>query len=138
MSGRLAVAIISTALEESAIALVALWVLPQMHLRIPVWALAILMVAWGSYSVITYRLGSRALKKKQLVGLPNMIGTEGRVVKPLTPEGMVMIRGELWTAKSDDGEISAGKEVTVIGQERLKIVVRETDGAGPGKEAGRS
>jgi membrane-bound serine protease (ClpP class) len=64
--------------------------------------------------------------RKDIAGLSNMIGTEGEVVSPLAPEGLVRIKGELWVAKSAAGEIKPGGEVIVVGQERLKLVVRES------------
>jgi membrane-bound ClpP family serine protease len=85
------------------------------------------MVAWAVYSVYTYQMGTRALRKEQVVGWPNMIGTKGKVVSPLTPEGLVRINGELWAAKSNAIEMKLGEEVIVIGQERLKLVVRRSN-----------
>lgn len=126
MRGRLIFAIISTLLEEAAIAVIVLWGLPQVGIQIPLWGLIIIMVAWITYSIITFRLGTRALRRKQVAGLPNMIGTKGKVVSPLTPEGLVRIKGELWVARSATGELKPGGEIIVVGQERLKLVVRES------------
>ncbi len=126
MTGRLIFAIISTILEEVALVVIVLWGLPQVGMHIPLWGLIIIMVVWAAYSVFTFRLGTRALIRKQLAGLPNMIGTKGKVVSPLTPEGLVRIRGELWVAKSAGGEIKPGGEVIVVGQERLKLMVHES------------
>ncbi len=123
---RLIFAIIGDLLEEAAIVAVVLWGLPQIGIQIPLWGLIILMAIWGAYSVFSYRLGSRALIRKQMVGLANMIGTKGEVVRPLAPEGMVRIKGELWVAKSVSGELKLGGKVIVVGQERLKLVVRES------------
>ncbi len=129
MTGRLILTIISTILEEVAIVVIALWGLPQVGIHIPLWGLIIIMVVWAAYSIFTYQLGSRALIRKQLTGLLNMIGTKGEVVSPLSPEGLVRIRGELWVAKSAGDEIKPGGEVVVVGQERLKLVVRESGAA---------
>jgi len=126
MTGRLILAIISTILEEVAIVVIVRWGLPQVEIQIPLWGLIMMMVAWATYSILTYRLGTRALMSKQVAGLPNMIGTKGKIASPLTPEGLVRIRGELWVAKSDGGEMKPGCEVTVVRQERLKLVVRES------------
>ncbi len=124
MTGRLILAIISTLLEEAAIVVIVLWGLPKVGVQIPLWGLITLMVAWGAYSVTTYRMGSRALKKKPIISLPDMIGSRGEVVSPLAPEGLVKIKGELWVAKSASGEVKLGGEVIVVGQDRLKLVVR--------------
>jgi len=126
MRGRLIIAIVSTSLEEAALAVGVLWGLPKLGIYIPLWVLIIVMVAWAVYTVTTYRMGSRALRKKPVDGLMGMVGSEGEVVSPLVPEGMVRIKGELWRAKSAGGEIDAGVEITVVGQERLKLIVRKS------------
>ena len=125
MKGRLIIAIVSTTLEEAALAVGVLWGLPKLGIHIPLWVLIIVMVAWGTYTVITYRMGSRALRKKPVNGLTAMVGSEGKVVSPLGPEGMVRIKGELWKAKSAGGEMDTGEKVTVVGQDGLKLIVRK-------------
>ena len=114
-------AIFSTLLEEAALAVGVLWGLPKLGIYIPLWVLIIVMVAWAVYTVTTYRMGSRALRKNPVDGL---VGSEGEVVSPLAPEGMVRIKGELWRAESASGEINTGEEVTVVGQDRLRLIVR--------------
>ena len=132
MSARLIWAIFSTLLEEAAIVAIMLWGLPYLGIRnFPLAGLIALMVAWGAYSVIIYRRGSRALKKEPLSGLPDMVGSQGEVVSPLAPEGLVRIKGELWQAKSAGGGMDTGEEVMVVGQDGLKLIVRKrsaTDG----------
>ena len=125
MSARLVWAIIGTLLEEAAIVAIVLWGLPRLDIDIPLAGLIALMVAWGAYSVITYRRGSRALRRKPLDGLPDMVGSQGEVVSPLAPEGLVRIKGELWQAESASGRIDTGEEVTVVRQDRLKVIVRK-------------
>ncbi len=127
MKGRLVIAIVSTTLEEVALAAGVLWGLPRLGIHIPLWVLIIVMLAWGTYAVITYRIGSRALRRKPLVGLPHMVGSKGKVVSPLVPEGLVRIRGELWMAETENNNIGTGEQVTVVGQDGLKLTVRKAD-----------
>ncbi|MFC1952720.1 NfeD family protein [Chloroflexota bacterium] len=128
MKIRKTMAIISTIAEECVIVLIVLWGLPRMGLSIPLWGLliilAIIMIAWVSYSVFTFRLGTRALVRKDLVGMPNMIGCKGIVVNALTPEGLVRIYGELWIASSDEGTFEKDERVIVVSQDRLKLLVK--------------
>ena len=93
---RLIFAIVSTVLEEVALVAIVLWGLPKLGIHIPLWGLIILMVAWGSYVIYAYRLGSRALMKKPVAGLTAMIGSKGRVVNPLAPEGFIKVEGVLY------------------------------------------
>jgi len=125
MSGRLIIAIVSTTLEEAALAAGVLWGLPRLGVHIPLWVLIIVMLAWGTYTVVTYRMGSRALRRKPVHGLTAMLGSKGKVVSPLVPDGMVRIKGELWKAKSASGRMDAGEEVTVVRQDGLKLIVRK-------------
>ena len=124
MSGRLVLAIISSILEEAAIVVIVLWGLPEIGIRIPLAGLIALMVAWATYSITTYRIGSRALRKKPLINLPDMVGSKGKVVSQIAPEGLVKIKGELWVAKSDAGDMEPGEEIIVVEQDSLKLVVR--------------
>ena len=127
---RLILAIISTLLEEAALVVIVLFGLPRLGIQLPIPALIGLMVAWGAYSIITYRMGSRALRRKPLISLPEMTGSRGKVVSALAPEGLVRIRGELWVARAGGGEMNPGDEVIVLGQDGLKLLVRArgTDG----------
>ena len=126
MRTRLIWAIVTTTLEEAAIAAVVLWGLPQLDIHIPLPALIAVMVAWAAFAVFTFRKGTQALKKKPVVGLSDMVGSKGKVVNQLDPQGMVRIKGELWDAISVGGRVNAGKEITVVGQDGLKLIVRRS------------
>ena len=121
---RLIFAIISTLLEEAALVVIVLWSLPTLGIYIPLPGLFVLMVGWGAYSITVYRIGNRALKRKLVIGLSSLVGSEGQAVTPLAPEGMVKVRGELWAACSVSNEITSGETVEVVGQEKLKLLVR--------------
>ena len=58
MTARLVIAILSTLLEEAALVAIVLWGLPQLAIYIPLPGLITLMVAWGAFSIFTYRMGS--------------------------------------------------------------------------------
>ncbi len=127
MNGRLVLAIISSIIEESLIVLIVLWALPQMDVNIPLPGLIAIMVAWSCISVFTFRKGSRALRRKPMLSLPDMVGNRGIVVNWLAPEGMVKIRGELWAARSEGGELEPGSRVIVVAQDRMRLSVRPGD-----------
>jgi len=124
MTIRLILAILSTLLEEIALAAIILWGLPQLGIHIPLAGLIALMATLVVYAVITYRLGSKVLGKKPVVGLPDMVGSRGKAVTPLDPEGLVRIKGELWESTSADRRINTGEEVIVVEQDGLKLTVR--------------
>jgi membrane-bound ClpP family serine protease len=124
MTTRRILAILSTLLEEIALVAIVLWGLPLLGIHLPLYVLIALMAALAAFAVTTYLLGSRALRRKPVVGLPDMVGSRGKAVSRLDPEGMVSIKGELWESKSAGRKIDAGAEVTVVGQEGLKLIVR--------------
>ena len=124
MTTRLIVAIFTTLMEEAVLAAIVLWGLPHVGINLHVGVLIALMAALAAFAVTTYRLGTRALKRKLMVGLPGMVGARGKTVSDLAPEGTVRIKGELWDSKADGRRINAGVWVTVVGQEGLKLIVR--------------
>ncbi|MFC2003299.1 NfeD family protein [Chloroflexota bacterium] len=123
MNVRLIFAIISTLLEEAALVVIVLLVLPQFGIYLPLAGLITLMVVLGGYAVISYRVVGRALRRRPVIGLPAMVGSKGKVVTRLAPEGMVRIKSELWEAKSTHGNIDKGEEIVVVGQDGLSLVV---------------
>ncbi len=127
MNARLIWAVLSTLLEEAALVAVVLIALPEWDISVPLPVLIIVMVAWAVVAIIFYRMGSRALRRKQMVGLLTMVGGKGKVVSPLDPEGVIRINGELWRAESTVGKIDAGEEVIVQGQDRTKLIVVKCD-----------
>ena len=122
---RLILAIASTLAVEAALFTVWRWVLPDLGIEIPLAVLIAVMVAWAVFAVLDFWFVSRILRRQTLVGLPTMIGSKGKAASRLAPEGFVKIKGELWEAKSSGGEIDTGEEISVVGQDGLKLVVRK-------------
>ena len=116
-------AIIGTALEEAVLVAIVLWVLPRFNIHIPLWGLVILAVALAVYGYVTYRLGRLVLIKKPIVTPEAIIGNQGKVVRPLNPEGYVKVQGVLWKASCVESELEVGDEVVVVGIDRLKLIV---------------
>jgi membrane-bound ClpP family serine protease len=127
MSGRLILAVLSTILEETALAVVVLIGLPELGIHLPLAILIILMIVWTIIAVIVYRAGSRALRGKPLAGPETIIGTKGRVVRPLEPDGLIEIGAELWRAKSAGRRIDAGEVVTIVERNGTVLIVRPED-----------
>jgi membrane protein implicated in regulation of membrane protease activity len=121
---RLIIAIITNLLDEAIIVAFVIFGLPRLGVNIPTWGLILIGVGFLVYAVGFYTIGSRALNKKPLPGLTNMVGVEGRAVSRLAPEGFVRIEGELWASRADTGTIESGTEVLVVQQNRLKLTVR--------------
>jgi membrane-bound ClpP family serine protease len=127
MNGRLILAIISTILEEAALAVIVLVGLPELGINLPLVLLILLMIAWVAIAVFSYRAGSQALRRQPIVGLGTMVGSRGKVIKPLQSEGLIKTGAELWRAKTIDVDIDTGIEVIVIGQDGKILLVRPLD-----------
>lgn len=123
MSGRLVMAILSILLEEAALVAVVQVGLPELDISIPLAGLIALMVGWAAVSVLTYRMGSRALRRRPMAGIEAIIGSKGKVVSPLAPEGLIKIHAELWRAKSTGSRIDVGEEVIVLEREGSRLIV---------------
>ena len=59
-------------------------------------------------------------------GMTGMVGQVGVVRRPLEPQGMVLVNGELWKAESESGPLAAGEPVVVTRQDGFVLGVRRT------------
>lgn len=81
-------------------------------------------VAYLSYFVIRKKRG------RSLTGAESLLGTRGRVLRPVGPGGgQVFVSGEYWQATAAE-DIGVGEEVEVVKVEGLRLEVRRK-GAGP-------
>ena len=126
-AARLILAIVSTLAVEAALFAIWRWVLPEWGIEIPLVALIAVMAAYSVFAVVDFWFVTKVLKRQIIVGLPTMVGSKGKVVSPLAPEGQVRIKSELWGAESLDRNINIGEEVMVVGQDGLKLIVRKAD-----------
>lgn len=116
-------AIVGTVLEEVVLVAIVLWVLPHFDIHIPLWGLAILMVGLAILSYVTYLIGKPTFILRPRVAPETIIGSEGKVVRPLAPEGYVKVQGVLWKAVCAESGLEAGDEIVVVGIDRLKLIV---------------
>ena len=123
-TARLILAIISTTMEEVAIVAAWRWLLPQFDIHLPVQALIAIMAVWACFSIWLFIFTTVTLRKQVPVGLPSMIGCRGKVARRLDPEGLINIKGELWTAKSGGERLNKGEEVVVVDEDGLRLLVR--------------
>ncbi len=60
-------------------------------------------------------------------------GAEGIALTPLTPDGIVKVRGEEWSAISRNGDVQAGSRVQVIRAAGLRLEVWREDDVAAGE-----
>ena len=124
-------------LDEALLVAVVLIVLWQVGVRLSPWIIATTVVMLGVWIVVVFKLIKSIGRRRQVGGREGMIGRPGKVVKPLAPEGVIRIHGELWTALCTDGHAGVDEEVIVVQVEGLRLVVERKKGAGQVKDAGQ-
>ena len=126
MNWRLFVAVVSTLLDDIAVVIILLLVLPNVGIHLPVPAVIGIGIAWTIFAVFLYIAGSKILRKKPLAGFTDMVGLHGTAAENLNPKGIIKIKGERWSAQSDDGFIPKGDKVIVEHQSGMQLVVRKS------------
>lgn len=119
----IASSIVTALAGEVALVAIVLWLLPLCGVGMPMWGLILLMVAYGVYEYISYRIGSKALGRKPVVSLEAMVGSYGKAATQLVPNGYVQVEGELWRALSTGPNIDKGEEIVVVEVKRLTLIV---------------
>jgi membrane protein implicated in regulation of membrane protease activity len=108
-----------------------IWGLPALGIHLPLGAIIGITAGLITKSVVTYRLAKPALVSKPRVGLDDMSGTRGKVLEPIDPEGLIIVAGEVWKARHNDGSSPGGQqvgsEVIVVRREGLTLTVRNCE-----------
>jgi membrane protein implicated in regulation of membrane protease activity len=123
--GRLIIAIITTLLDDILILVLLFIGLPYFGIHLPLALIIGIALLWIVIAVFLYLVGGKVLKKKPLVGFTDMVNSKGKVVRAIAPEGMVKIKGELWSAKSERESIGRDEDVIVTGQDSLTLTVKK-------------
>ncbi len=89
------------------------------------WETIILVV--GTMTALFVFVISKALliqRKPPAIGTSSLIGLRGVAKTSINPEGTLFVNGEYWKARSLEGRISPGENVTVVGMEGRTLLVR--------------
>ncbi len=83
-------------------------------------------VALGTGAFFAFAVSKALLaqKRRPSTGREALIGRRAVVRVPLEPEGMVMLAGELWMARAEQGTIDRGETVEVVGLDGFTVIVR--------------
>jgi membrane-bound serine protease (ClpP class) len=80
-----------------------------------------------AFSLITVwlvRLAMRARKTKFRLGPAALVGRPARAMEPLTPEGHVLVEGEIWDAVASE-PVAAGAALRVVGLDHYRLLVED-------------
>jgi len=111
-------------LDEAAVIVVILLILHFLGIRIPLPIMIGGGIIVGVFIFIIHIAVIPSFRRKQVAGREGMIGTQGRVVEPLTPVGAVMVKGEYWEAESVDDNIGVDENVEIVRLEGLVLKVK--------------
>ena len=115
-------------LDEAVVLVLIFFLLDFMDVRIP---LPIMIFAGTLVAVLVFIIHIKVMPSfrwKQVTGREGMMGLQGKVVQPLTPVGMIYVKGENWKAKSVNDDVEADDNVKVVGIEGLTLrVVRNQE-----------
>jgi membrane-bound serine protease (ClpP class) len=79
----------------------------------------------GAFGLITWLLVTLALRARHLkstLGVDALVGRSAKAMEPLTPEGHVLVEGEIWTAVASE-PVAAGEQLLVSGHEQYVLRV---------------
>ena len=115
---------LTTELLKGAVLLsIVFWLLPLWGINIPIWGLALIIIAFLAYEIVTFKLGRRALERKPVIWSQAIVGRCGKATTDLKPDGYVRVDGELWQAYSDDTSINEGDDIVVVEMNKLTLRV---------------
>ena len=114
-------------LDEGVALLLVILLLRFFEIRIPLPITIVIALLLGTLVFITHKAVIPSFHRRPVSGSEGMIGTQGRVVKPLTPLGTITVDGEYWKAKSVDDNIEVDENVEIVGLDRLTLKVKHKE-----------
>jgi membrane-bound serine protease (ClpP class) len=81
-----------------------------------------LSAGFGLITVFLVRLAVRARKMKTRLGVDALVGSRATAMEPLTPEGHVLVEGEIWQAVASE-PVAAGSPLRVLSHEQYLLHV---------------
>ena len=84
-------------------------------------------VAFGTGAFFAFAVSKALLaqRKRATTGREALVGKRAIVRAALNPDGMVLLTGELWKARTEEGPIPEGAAVEVIGMDGFTVLVRK-------------
>ena len=94
---------------------------PRPEVGAPVTGISV-SIAFGGITAFLVRLAVKARRHKSRLGVDALIGLHASAMEPLTPEGHVLVDGEIWRAVASE-MVPAGTSVQVVGHEQYLLRV---------------
>lgn len=93
-------------------------------LRVSLLLAVFIALLTGAFFLFAVGAGIRAQRGRARMGRESLVGQEGVARTDLVPEGTVHVAGEMWTASAEDGRITEGERIRVVGVDGLRLRVR--------------
>jgi membrane-bound serine protease (ClpP class) len=93
------------------------------QLQINWWVIAVVAIVIAAIFVFVVAAVARSQRRRPVTGKEGLVGKVVVVQTELAPEGMVLVEGEHWTARTDGDRIEPGEEAVVTKVEGLKLWV---------------
>jgi membrane-bound serine protease (ClpP class) len=91
--------------------------------QIDPWLIATIVIIVVAFFAFVIQRVIRVHRRQAYTGREELIGKTAIVKVALEPEGMVLFKGERWTAISEKGRVKPGEEVIITKVEGLKLYV---------------
>jgi len=95
---------------------------PIPELRVHPWVAIGVGLGFGSITAFLVRLAWRARRRKARLGADALVGSEASAMEPLSPEGHVLVDGEIWRAVASEA-VPKGTKLRVVGHEQFLLRV---------------
>jgi membrane-bound serine protease (ClpP class) len=95
---------------------------PIPELRVSPWVAVGVSLGFGVITVFLVRLAFKARRMKAKLGADALVGSEASAMEPLSPEGHVLVEGEIWSAIATE-PVAAGTKLRVVGHEQYVLRV---------------
>jgi len=97
-------------------------VAPIPEMAINPWVAFAVSAGFGGITVFLVRLAVRARRMKARLGASAMVGCRASAMEPLTPEGHVLVEGEIWRAVATE-PVAKGTPLRVVGVDQMLLQV---------------
>jgi membrane-bound serine protease (ClpP class) len=101
---------------------------PIPELRVNPWVAVGVSLGFGSITVFLVRLAMKARRLKARLGADALVGSEASAMEALSPDGHVLVEGEIWMAVASE-PVAAGTKLRVVGHDQYVLRVAPADSA---------
>lgn len=91
--------------------------------RINPWLIAVVTILIGGFLTFVVSRVIKAHRRQATTGREELTGKTATVRVALKPEGMVLFKGELWSAVSESGQVEPGEEVIINKVDGMRLYV---------------